>query len=682
MSDVIELDRLAGTLMHFLWEGAAIALFAWALMTVFRRPTLRYAIGCAGLCAMLVAPLITYAMLAPPAATGAAFVPAAIPMDAVATAMPTNDAAPFVAAEPKFSGRVRAALAAASPWIATAWLAGVAFLGLRHVVGIAAIARMRRRATAAIHMELRARLDRVARRMKFRRTITLLGSAAIEAPCVVGWIRPAILWPACAMTGLTPLQIDALLAHELAHIRRHDYLVNLLQACLETLGFYHPAVWWLSRRVRQEREHCCDEIAAEIIGDRRSYAATLVSLEMLRRGRSMLAISASGGSLCTRVKRLLTPASQPITPASIVVTVIACSVVLAGAWGCQTSAAKVMPAAITPTNDVVDFVTVPSTQPANAFAAEKDVVASAEKAMSSQPYAAEMKKEKLVAEAQAQFAEREARLHAMEADRRVVETTKEKANAAIAQKRIDETQQRLAETEAKLRATQDALQAIEASRVRADRSLVVGTPTEADLASREPSFARLLAERDAVALNLAQLQQVQGANSPQVVKQRESLATINRRIGDIAGQLAKQMAERLDGNYYVAGTVDRPGVFELGGQRVSAVQALIAAGYNTDAIASVKIVRRWPDDTKESTLYVIANVATGAGNDVSLRPGDTLLVGKPVLSVLPVLPDNPSTMPTVPPIPGGEMPMPGGYGPTAPPPLPEGEMPPGFGGPR
>ena len=92
-------------------------------------------------------------------------------------------------------------------------------------------------------------------------------SALVDVPTVVGWLRPAILLPVAAIATLTPAQVEAILAHELAHIRRHDYAVNLLQTIAETLLFYHPAVWWLSKRIRAEREHCCDEIAVEICGD-------------------------------------------------------------------------------------------------------------------------------------------------------------------------------------------------------------------------------------------------------------------------------------------------------------------------------------------------------------------------------------------------------------------------------
>ena len=133
----------------------------------------------------------------------------------------------------------------------------------------------------------------------------LLESTRVDVPTVIGWLTPVVLLPASALAGLTPQQIEAILAHELAHIRRHDYLVNLLQTLVETLLFYHPAVWWLSRRIRVERENCCDDLAVSLCGDPVAYAAALADLEELRSSNRTLALAATGGSLLQRVRRLL-----------------------------------------------------------------------------------------------------------------------------------------------------------------------------------------------------------------------------------------------------------------------------------------------------------------------------------------------------------------------------------------
>src|SRR5580693_5112634 len=132
-----------------------------------------------------------------------------------------------------------------------------------------------------------------------------LVSALVQAPVVVGWLKPVVLVPVGALAGLPPEQIEALLAHELAHIRRHDYLVNILQSIAEALLFYHPAVWWISNHIRNERELCCDDVAVAISGDAFIYARALVDLEQYRPAHLNPALAANGGSLRERIGRLL-----------------------------------------------------------------------------------------------------------------------------------------------------------------------------------------------------------------------------------------------------------------------------------------------------------------------------------------------------------------------------------------
>ncbi|HEX2523296.1 MAG TPA: M56 family metallopeptidase [Terriglobia bacterium] len=153
-------------------------------------------------------------------------------------------------------------------------------------------------------------MRRLCEQLQVRQTVLLFESARIQVPTVIGWLRPVILLPASALTGLTTPQLEAILAHELAHIRRHDYLVNLLQTAVETLLFYHPAVWWVSKQVRLEREHCCDDLAVSVQGDVLAYARALAELETRRTNEPQLAMAATGGSLLTHIERLLV-GSQP-----------------------------------------------------------------------------------------------------------------------------------------------------------------------------------------------------------------------------------------------------------------------------------------------------------------------------------------------------------------------------------
>jgi hypothetical protein len=189
-------------------------------------------------------------------------------------------------------------------------MAGVALLALRLIGGWIWIQRMKSHGASAADDRLQAMVRRLCRRLHITRPITLLDAPGVDVPTVIGWLKPTVLLPASALSGLTPLQLEAILAHELAHVRRHDYLVNLLQTLLETLLFYHPAVWWLSRHIRVERENCCDDLAVSLCGDPVVYARALADLEELRGARAQLVMAASGGVLIERVRRLLA-APQP-----------------------------------------------------------------------------------------------------------------------------------------------------------------------------------------------------------------------------------------------------------------------------------------------------------------------------------------------------------------------------------
>src|SRR5262249_43417864 len=158
---------------------------------------------------------------------------------------------------------------------------------------------------ASVSRDLLQHLDKLRQRLAISRPVRLVNSALVEVPTVVGWLRPVILLPASSLAGLTPSQLEAILVHELAHIRRLDYLVNIFQCLVETVMFYHPVVWWISRCIREEREHCCDDLVVKVCGNRVAYARALATLESLRGEMPQLAFAANGGSLLNRVRRLL-----------------------------------------------------------------------------------------------------------------------------------------------------------------------------------------------------------------------------------------------------------------------------------------------------------------------------------------------------------------------------------------
>jgi beta-lactamase regulating signal transducer with metallopeptidase domain len=191
------------------------------------------------------------------------------------------------------------------PLVVLAWMCGVVVLSLRLASGWLWVQAMKRHRASAAADHWRQTVRKLARQLHIRRSIRLLESRAVGVPTVIGWLRPVVLLPVSTLAALSPQQVEAILAHELAHIRRHDYLVNLLQTLVETLLFYHPAVWWLSRRIRIERENCCDDLAVSLCGDPYAYAKALADLEAVRVTSGRLALAATGGSLLQRVRRLV-----------------------------------------------------------------------------------------------------------------------------------------------------------------------------------------------------------------------------------------------------------------------------------------------------------------------------------------------------------------------------------------
>ncbi len=309
--------RLGWTLVHFLWQGLAIAaVYAGARASAKHgSPHRRYLLACAALTAMLLAPIITYTL--PGSAEQAGSTPAHI--GAAASNFGSGTTFPHTVDETnRFflrAGGARAAIsinALASIWaerilpsLVMLWFAGALIFCLRLTGGWMTAARLRRQRARTAPREWQQALDRLKARMRVGRQVRLLVSGLVEAPAVVGWLRPVILVPLGALAGLPTEHVEALLLHELAHIRRHDYLVNMLQSAAEALLFYHPAVWWISGHIRSERELCCDDLAVAATGDAFTYAAALTDLEACRPAHTQSAVAANGGRLADRIAWIL-----------------------------------------------------------------------------------------------------------------------------------------------------------------------------------------------------------------------------------------------------------------------------------------------------------------------------------------------------------------------------------------
>jgi uncharacterized protein (TIGR03435 family) len=291
----MNVTRLGWTLVHFLWQGALIAILYASARHFVRRAEGRYLIAFAALAAMMAAPVISWCVMAPSDA------PAAIvSVDRTARVPGTISAV---------QASLPAGLPAAqnAPWLAWSvgiWLVGASAFSIRLLGSWIMAASLRWKLARPAPLEWCQTMERLRARLGIARAVGLRVSAAVYSPTVIGALRPLVLVPAGMLTGLPAAQVEALLLHELAHIRRHDYLVNLLQSVAEALLFYHPAVWWVSSHIRAERERCCDDAAVAVGGDVLEYVSALAELESSRPSH-LAAVAANGGSLADRIARLL-----------------------------------------------------------------------------------------------------------------------------------------------------------------------------------------------------------------------------------------------------------------------------------------------------------------------------------------------------------------------------------------
>ncbi len=314
-------EKLGAALLHFVWQGAIIGCVTALLLALLRnaRPQTRYALACASLGLCLALPM---AHLLLPGNIADALV--TLPLQADSAALPeTRSTANGMA-----DGNEQPALWQPLPWhtlsnlapaMVALWLAGMLIFSLRLLAGLLWLRRLHQTGSgkATRHSELQPiqerwqqTIDRLAQGFGLTRAVRLVFVNQLDSPVASGWWRPVVLVPAALISGLPPAYLEALLAHELAHIKRLDPLINLLQNTIETILFYHPAVWWISKQIRQEREQIADDLAATRLGDTRRLALALQQLDQFQSSINQFAPAANGGMLMTRIKRLIRPETR------------------------------------------------------------------------------------------------------------------------------------------------------------------------------------------------------------------------------------------------------------------------------------------------------------------------------------------------------------------------------------
>ena len=327
------LEAIGAALLHSLWQIALVAGLLWMALRVFQSTNTRYVLCTAALALMALLPVATGIQV---------YLSAPISTFKSITVLDTDDQLtgnrltgdhleqkPPVESQSTSHDGLDPAQSTSQlnnwqPIAVFLWLIGVVFFSIRLAGGLFTVARLKRNGIPIADPAIDSLYQALAARMGIARPAKLRSSTQTDQPLIIGWLKPVILLPASMLTGIHPKHVEAILAHELAHVRRHDYLVSLAQSVMETLFFYHPAIWWVSSRIRIEREYCCDDLAVAVLENKTTYVQALAGLE----GRRIpaLAPSAAGGRLVDRVRRLVgDPRKQNSSWAPILLTVLVCS---------------------------------------------------------------------------------------------------------------------------------------------------------------------------------------------------------------------------------------------------------------------------------------------------------------------------------------------------------------------
>jgi beta-lactamase regulating signal transducer with metallopeptidase domain len=301
------LQSLGWTLLHFCWQAGAIAVVYWLADAALSKASsqTRYLLALGAMLLMFLGAVATFGY----EETHAHSKPFLSDAGSWAGPSAAFDPASFTGRSTSGSAAEPIRLSQLLPWLDVAWSLGVACFSTRTIAGWGSLQRLRKQASVEAPEGVRVNFTRLCHRLGIQRRVDLLISEHIQGPLAMGIVRAVILVPASTLMALSPEQLEAVLAHELAHIRRADYVWNLAQTTIETLFFFHPAVWWLGHKVRHHRELCCDDLAVQSCGDAVLYATALLRLEEQRSRQLNLAMALDGhrsvSGLRTRIARIL-----------------------------------------------------------------------------------------------------------------------------------------------------------------------------------------------------------------------------------------------------------------------------------------------------------------------------------------------------------------------------------------
>ncbi len=317
----LAIEPLGYALLHSLWQGVLVMVLLFAVLKIFKleKPSIRYQFGVAALLLLAITSLITFnyyyqQKLFTPQLGGATAITFQSQFDLTSAVVITDY------------------LQLNFNYIIGLWLLGVSIMSVRFLGGWLYLIKLKNKATDCVNHDLVEQLAALKKRLAINQSIRLKISAAIDVPMVIGTLKPVILLPVTMLTGMSASQIEMVLAHELAHIKRYDFLINLFQYGMETLLFFNPTVWMISNFVRSEREHACDDLALDVTGDALAFAQTLAHVETIRLSPNMAMQFAHKNNLLNRIKRLTGMKTQNVIDLKIMGLLVVATVMMSFGW--------------------------------------------------------------------------------------------------------------------------------------------------------------------------------------------------------------------------------------------------------------------------------------------------------------------------------------------------------------
>ncbi|MEL6989109.1 MAG: M56 family metallopeptidase, partial [Bacteroidota bacterium] len=288
------IHAIGWTIIHSLWQASIIAILMSVALNVIKnnKTQLRYNIAFFAIFMVLVSALCTFIYLIgkydPVVSTSGVYI-----FEGMSNADPSS------------LGGIHLILEKYLPMITTVWFAGVLFFLVKMLGGFWYIQKLKQSGINSVPGHYLSRLKVLKKKLKVSKPVRLLESARIKTPMVIGYLKPVILFPIGTIMHLSPQQVEAILLHELAHVKRNDFLQNIIQTFIEILFYYHPVVWYISASIRAERESCCDEVAIKLSGNNIEYAKALIEIESS--GNPALAMHFGGTkhNFYNRIQRIL-----------------------------------------------------------------------------------------------------------------------------------------------------------------------------------------------------------------------------------------------------------------------------------------------------------------------------------------------------------------------------------------